>query len=124
MTETLQELERNRPTRPGKDLPAVQYNLLTAIIFSALSVLLAALHIANARRHHLDFWQLNAFGLCVAVSLPWVGALASYTKLKKSVLATEASVLVLRDILVHGSRALEIACMALSMTLLATFWLH
>src|SRR5579862_3518069 len=120
MTDDLQQLERDYPTRPGKDLPAVQNYLLVAIAFSFLSALSVSRHIEHARSHHLDSWLPNALILCAAISLPWTGALASYLQIKKSVLAAGASTFVLREILIYGSRALVIAYAALMMVLNAT----
>jgi len=120
MTDDLHQLERDYPTRPGKDLPAVQYHLLLAIIFSLSSALSVSFHIEHARRAHPDSWLLNALSLCAAISLPWAGALVGYLQIKKSVLAAGASTFILREILIYGSRGLVFAYGALMIVLDAT----
>jgi hypothetical protein len=124
MTDILEQLERDSPTRPGKDLPAVQYHLLLALIFSVLSAICVVFHVDEARLHHVHSWQIKAVYLSLAILTPWTGALGGYRQLKKSALAAGTSAEVLRSFLIHGSWALVAACLAIYVVLMVTLQLH
>jgi hypothetical protein len=124
MTDILEQLERDSPSRPGKDLPAVQYHLLFAVLFSVLSAVSVVDHVDLARLHHVHGWQIKAIYLSLAILMPWTGALVGYGKLKKSALAAGTSAEVLRSFLIHGSWALVTAQAALYFALSVTLQLH
>jgi hypothetical protein len=124
MTDILEQLERDSPSRPGKDLPAVQYHLLLAVFFSVLSGAFVVFHVDEARLHHVHSWQLYAIYLSLAILTPWAYALIGYGRLKKSALAAGTSAAILRGFLIHGSRALLAACAAMYVVLMVTLKLH
>ncbi|MGA8014084.1 MAG: hypothetical protein WB949_16765 [Candidatus Acidiferrales bacterium] len=124
MVDILEQLERDSPSRPGKDLPAVQFNLLSAVFLTVLSAASVIYHVDQARLHHVHGWQINAIYLSLAILMPWTGALGGYGKLKKSALVAGTSAEVLRSFLIHGSWALVTAQAALCLALDVTLHLH
>jgi hypothetical protein len=106
MTDNLEQLEKDWPTRWLKDIPSVKLSMGFAIFFTVLAALYAVLQILGARRHHADFLYVAALDLILGVLLPWVAAIGAYRRLRTALAASGASPDVLLAIRRQGVTAL------------------
>ena len=108
------------PSRSANDITSPKLFVTLACMFSTLSAVSVVLHVIDVRKHGAWDWRLVAVGLVVATVLPAVTVLGGYRQIKKVLLVTGSSPLVLEAIQDWGSRILAFAYLALTIVLTNT----
>jgi len=123
MTDNLEQLERDWPTRRPKDIPSANLWIAFAILWMFLAAANAVISTLAAKWRHADLWQMWAFFLFFGIATPLPFAIGAYGRVKAALVASHASPAALAAVRLYGAITLGMVYIALTLIIQGTIWL-